>query len=104
MMLQSLPLDQSSDSDTCLYQTLSDQSPCGSPGCLYGLSPSLRESAAGLAVSADASAPSLKSPAGADSSGPPLQVSEKERKAEQVKHIPVKQKRKGNQGDQCVWI
>lgn len=77
MIQLSLPLDKGSDFDTDLCQTLSGQSPCGSPGCPCGPSPSLHESAAGLAASAGASAPSPRFPAGADSSGPCLQVSEK---------------------------
>jgi len=73
-----------SDWDTDLCQTRSGQSPCGSPGCPYGPGPGLHESAAGRAASADASAPSLRSPAGADSSGPSLQVSKYERDAEEL--------------------
>lgn len=42
---------------------------------MYGPAPYLRESAAGRAASADASALSPRSPAGADSSGQSLQVS-----------------------------
>lgn len=67
--------DEGCDWDTDLCQTLSGQSPCGSPGCPYGPGPGLHESAAGIAASAGASVPSPRSPAGADSSGPPLQVS-----------------------------
>lgn len=83
-----LILQKVSNSDTNLYQTLSDQSPHGSPGCLHG--PFLHESAAGLAASASVSALFLKSPVGADSSGPSLQVSEK-RNGEEVS-VPHKPK------------
>lgn len=68
-------LDQGRNADTNLCQTLSGQSPCGSQCCLYGPSPCLPESAAEPAASAGASVLALGSPAGADSSGPPLQVS-----------------------------
>lgn len=68
------------DSDLCL--TRSGPSPCGSPGCLCGPSPSLHGSAAGPAASAGAAAPSLRSPVGADSAGPSLQVSERKKKIE----------------------
>lgn len=67
------------EGDTDLCQTLSDQNPNGSPGCLCGPSPILHESAAELAASADASALSLKSPVGAGSFDPPLQVSGKKK-------------------------
>lgn len=57
-----------------LCRTLSGRSRRGSPGCPCGPSP--RGAAAGPAASAGAAAPVLKSPAGADSSCPSLQVSE----------------------------
>lgn len=62
--------------DLCL--TLSARSRRGSPGCPYGPSP--RGSAAERAASAGAAALVLKSPAGADSSCPSLQVSEQEKR------------------------
>lgn len=70
--------------DLCL--TLSDRSPRGSPGCPYGPSP--RESAAERAASAGAAALVPKSPAGADSSCPSLQVSEGETEAHIVTFNP----------------
>lgn len=57
-----------------LCPTLSGRSRRGSPGCPCGPSP--RGAAAEPAASAGAAAPVLKSPAGADSSCPSLQVSE----------------------------
>lgn len=74
--------DRGAATDLCL--TLSDQSPRGSPGCPYGPSP--RESAAERAASAGAAALVLKSPTGADSSCPSLQVSEEE-KEEHITHF-----------------
>lgn len=68
--------------DLCL--TPSGRSPRGSPGCPCGPSP--REPAAEPAASAGAAALVLKSPAGADSSGPSLQVSEEQEKEE---HTPT---------------
>lgn len=76
---QSLHLkwNEAFSASTNLCQTLSDQSPCGNPGCPYERAPTLRGSAAELAASAGTFAPSLRSPAGADSSGLSLQVSKK---------------------------
>lgn len=82
MTVHVLTQGDGSDSNTNLCQTLSAQSPWGSPGCLCGPSLSLHESAAGLAAFADASALFPKSPAGADSSGPSLQVSDNRWNAE----------------------
>lgn len=79
LSLNMLTSRQSPEGPTHLYQTLSGQSPCGSSGCPYGPSLCLRGSAVELAASAGVFAPSPRSPAGADFSGPPLQVSKKSR-------------------------